>query len=69
MMPTVANEDIPPGVGTVAEEGVASKDLPMVTWVAKKDLLLVTGVVEVSMLVVRSCIIRQSTTESRRVSL
>jgi hypothetical protein len=32
MMPTVANEDIPPGVGTVAEEGVASKDLPMVTW-------------------------------------
>lgn len=76
IMPTT-DEDPPlaPGVVTVAEDSLANEDIPLVTGVVERNLPLATGVVrkEVSMLpvilVVRDCIIRQNTTESRRASI
>lgn len=65
MMPTT-DEDPPlaPGVVTVAEDSLANEDIPLVTGVVRKEVSMLPVI-----LVVRGCIIRQSTTESRRSSI
>lgn len=65
MMPTT-DEDPPlaPGVVTVAEDSLANEDIPLVTGVVRKEVSMLPVI-----LVVRDCIIRQNTTESRRASI
>lgn len=64
-MPTT-DEDPPlaPGVVTVAEDSLANEDIPLVTGVVRKEVSMLPVI-----LVVRDCIIRQNTTESRRASI
>ena len=65
IMPTT-DEDPPlaPGVVTVAEDSLANEDIPLVTGVVRKEVSMLPVI-----LVVRDCIIRQNTTESRRASI